>query len=837
VSTASPSGTNAPESTAIEPNPVSSTPADSASTSAPAGVSVALAEGPGGDAADLAKRPLPTYPPPPLAPSVKEVVKMAESGVGEEILVAYIEQSTDAFPLTAPEVVYLNDLGIPSSVISTMIRHQAALSATAGEPGATPEAANAAAAELTATAALAPSAPPPPQTASAEATVQTVTNYVTSPAPPAPEAATTTAVVTPPAAVNYTYIYETLSPYGSWVEVAPYGWCWRPTVVCVDPYWRPYHTRGRWLYTDCGWYWNSDYSWGWLPFHYGRWYSSGPWGWVWVPGTTWGGAWVSWRYSSGYCGWAPLPPEARYVSGAGFYYRGGRVGIGFEFGLGADYYTFLPSHHFLHHSPGAYYVYGARGRPIYNRSTVVNNYIRGNNNNVVINVGMGTKPIESATRRGVAQTRVRELRPHELPQGRPERLERDGAALAVYRPNLPAPAGAPPRQVLQRQTEPRPLAAVAPVAGNTPASTGSASRNAAGRQGTSAGMANTTPRPVTMAPLISRSERLSARPSGNAPASVVLPENAATGNSPSVSRLQPQSGPAAGPAPSGANVRPSTGATAPQPVPGAPANAQPAPSRPTTTPLANRPASSAVVNTVTPPAGSTPQIGQTVQPGVVTPPPAQVPQPRAGSVPPTMNRQEPRQNAAPPAANIQPPKYGTTPNPSTRPNPSLAPLSVPAPGPATAAPRAPSVEPPRSTLQVNPSRSVTAPPAYQPPPTVNPGPTLVMPGGRVQSVPPVNSGPTVVTPRTAPPAYSPPQPSYQPRPAAPSYSPPPAAVVPRSAPPAYSPPPPASAPPQVSRQAPPAYSAPPPASAPQVNPQSGPAASGGGRNVPPRPNR
>jgi hypothetical protein len=32
-------------------------------------------------------------------------------------------------------------------------------------------------------------------------------------------------------------------------------------------------------------------------------------GWVWIPGSRWAPAWVSWRESSDHVGWAPLPPE------------------------------------------------------------------------------------------------------------------------------------------------------------------------------------------------------------------------------------------------------------------------------------------------------------------------------------------------------------------------------------------------------------------------------------------------------------------------------------------------------------------------------------------------
>src|SRR5580700_10197841 len=67
------------------------------------------------------------------------------------------------------------------------------------------------------------------------------------------------------------YFYSDLSPYGQWVDLAGYGWCWQPTVVAGNSQWQPYSDDGHWIYTDAGWFWQSDYPWGWAPFHYGRW--------------------------------------------------------------------------------------------------------------------------------------------------------------------------------------------------------------------------------------------------------------------------------------------------------------------------------------------------------------------------------------------------------------------------------------------------------------------------------------------------------------------------------------------------------------------------------------
>src|SRR5882762_10543273 len=64
-----------------------------------------------------------------------------------------------------------------------------------------------------------------------------------------------------------------LEPYGSWRHHSRFGDIWAPRNVSRD--WRPY-VAGHWVYTDdYGWYWISDAQesdWGWVAYHYGRWY-------------------------------------------------------------------------------------------------------------------------------------------------------------------------------------------------------------------------------------------------------------------------------------------------------------------------------------------------------------------------------------------------------------------------------------------------------------------------------------------------------------------------------------------------------------------------------------
>ncbi len=124
------------------------------------------------------------------------------------------------------------------------------------------------------------------------------------------------------------FFYESLAPYGDWVELDHYGYCWQPREVDWD--WRPY-SDGRWIYTDAGWTWDSEAPYSWAVYHYGRWARVHPIGWVWVPGGEWGPAWVAWRRSSRHVGWAPLPPEAEFLRASGF---DGHVDAQYDIGPG-----------------------------------------------------------------------------------------------------------------------------------------------------------------------------------------------------------------------------------------------------------------------------------------------------------------------------------------------------------------------------------------------------------------------------------------------------------------------------------------------------------------------
>ncbi|MFO1513992.1 MAG: hypothetical protein U1F83_13915 [Verrucomicrobiota bacterium] len=51
-----------------------------------------------------------------------DIVRLAQSGIDESVILAFVENS-GAFDLAAAQIVQLNELGVPNCVISAMLRH------------------------------------------------------------------------------------------------------------------------------------------------------------------------------------------------------------------------------------------------------------------------------------------------------------------------------------------------------------------------------------------------------------------------------------------------------------------------------------------------------------------------------------------------------------------------------------------------------------------------------------------------------------------------------------------------------------------------------------------
>ena len=118
---------------------------------------------------------------------------------------------------------------------------------------------------------------------------------------------------------------EDLERNGAWDNHPEYGAIWYPTTVVAG--WAPYR-YGHWAWVrPWGWTWVDDASWGFAPFHYGRWVSYRG-RWCWAPGTyvrrpVYAPAMVAWvggphvsvsvHIGGGQpVGWVPLAPREVY---------------------------------------------------------------------------------------------------------------------------------------------------------------------------------------------------------------------------------------------------------------------------------------------------------------------------------------------------------------------------------------------------------------------------------------------------------------------------------------------------------------------------------------------
>lgn len=328
-----------------------------------------------------------------------QIINLAQSGVSENVLVSYAGNSATPFNLTADQIIYLKDIGVPDSVVQAMIQRDQQLGAT---------------------------------------------DNIQAAAQPAPE-------TEPPGGdVTSDYFYGALAPYGGWVNVNGYGLCWRPSVTIYNSGWQPYCDHGHWVNTDEGWFWVSDYSWGWAPFHYGRWFHDAQWGWCWWPDTAWAPSWVCWRYSDSYCGWAPLPPHSVYVAGVGFQYNGITVGANFDFGIGVNFFTFVPTANFCDPHPDKFRVGAGHIPAVYRQTTVVNNF--GVQNNTFVNHGIDPRRISAVTHSPIQTVSIRESG---SPVARGEVLG-GNQTLVINRPHFTDTSintlhqGVPPREIPQQ---------------------------------------------------------------------------------------------------------------------------------------------------------------------------------------------------------------------------------------------------------------------------------------------------------------------------------------------------------------------------------------------------
>ena len=386
-----------------------------------------------------------------------ELAQRAKAGATEDALLAFAQQTNIAYNLTVDEIFALSDLGYTPKTIASIVNFgKAANDANAEKVANQPQIAalpvevpapnlnpvpqeqrpipNAAAQPppfpLSRVANLAP-------TPGANGALQTITttNGETLQIEDSIDLPITTAdVIAPPEGeASVGMFFDTLAPYGSWVRASS-SWYWRPTACITDPNWRPYCDRGHWTWTDSDWCWQSDYSWGWAPFHYGRWSNCPGYGWLWLPDTLWSPAWVSWRGCESHYGWAPLPWSARYDPGFGFHHGGKHYGADFGFGLNYHDFCFVPRDHFCDVTLRLNIIHRRENEHFFHDSHGLGNTVASEGHRVII-AGPQFDHVQSATKEQIKQLHISDapVKPGEHIV-RTSREDRNAGTLHLYRP-------------------------------------------------------------------------------------------------------------------------------------------------------------------------------------------------------------------------------------------------------------------------------------------------------------------------------------------------------------------------------------------------------------------
>jgi hypothetical protein len=123
---------------------------------------------------------------------VADLVKLAQSGTEENVLLSYIDASPTAFAFTVDDIIYLKGAGVSATAITAAINHGKAIRDQ-----------------------IAKNAPPPEKADAA-------------------------------------YYYNSLAPYGTWVRIDG-DWYWQPTDLSSFYYsLAPY---GTWVVISSRWYW------------------------------------------------------------------------------------------------------------------------------------------------------------------------------------------------------------------------------------------------------------------------------------------------------------------------------------------------------------------------------------------------------------------------------------------------------------------------------------------------------------------------------------------------------------------------------------------------------
>jgi hypothetical protein len=541
-------------------------------------------------------------------------------------------------------------------------------------------------------------------------------------APPAEEETETTETRTEQRSTeSYGMFYEKLDSYGEWRETNDYGYVWQPREAETARDWRPY-TEGRWAYSDAGWTWISDEPFGWATYHYGRWVRLRRIGWVWVPGNEWAPAWVSWRTSKDYVGWAPLPPEARFDRSSGIHNWADSY-----YDIGPDQYAFVSSNKF-----GDEHVRRSLVPTERNISIVLetNNVTRITfANTTIMNEGPSYDELRSRSQRPIERYRLRRQNTEAAAVVRGDELEISVPIITEIR-DMPRP-----RRIKERVIEM-----------NIDNGWTIADRSAAERARTKIRTESTPPPNAPPKTFVKPEESTTApatpaataatTPTSSAPAASATPVATTTTKptpSPTVAAAPRATAPAAG-ASATPKARPRFSAS-PTPAATAPSVASPTPAVSPTARVRSRPSPS-IAPSVSPAARALPETAASAPAATSTPVPAVSPVIR--------NRPSPLPAMTPEVRRTVPPPTFKTPEPTATTSTATEPAAKPGP---TFTPVRRATPPPRTVLPtptVAPQQTDAAAPTV--PPT---GPKRVMPP-RLTPPPVVNTPPPAATPVVTP---------------------------------------------------------------------------------------
>jgi hypothetical protein len=138
---------------------------------------------------------------------------------------------------------------------------------------------------------------------------------------------------------------------------------------------------------------------------------------MWIPDTEWGPAWVSWRRSEGYYGWAPLGPGISI-----------NIAIGGGYNIPDEHWIFVKDRDIERRDINHYYVDKTKNVTIIKNSTVINNTYVDNSRHVTYIAGPNKDDVQKVTGKTVNPVFVKD---NDKPG---QKINKD--ELKIYRPQV-----------------------------------------------------------------------------------------------------------------------------------------------------------------------------------------------------------------------------------------------------------------------------------------------------------------------------------------------------------------------------------------------------------------